>query len=73
MVFGIFKRKKKDDEDKKKEEEVVGKCVVCNKPVKKIEDYRVLHFQGQKIIIHRKCFKQMKKLARQFLKGGFSI
>ena len=69
MVFNIFK-KKKEDEDKEKKEDVVGKCAVCNQDVKKIEDYRVLHFQGQKIIIHRKCFKQMKKLAKQFLKGG---
>ena len=72
MVFNIFK-KKKEDEDKEKKEDVVGKCVVCNQAVKKIEDYRVLHFQGQKIIMHKRCFKQMRKLARQFLKGGLSI
>ncbi|HIP66575.1 MAG TPA: hypothetical protein EYH09_00395 [Candidatus Nanopusillus sp.] len=73
MVFNIFKRKKKKEEDKEKKNDVVGTCVVCNQPVRKIEDYRILHFQGQKIIMHKKCFKQMKKLARQFLKGGLTI
>ena len=73
MVFNIFKRKKKKEEDKEKKNDVVGTCVVCNQPVRKIEDYRILHFHGQRVIMHKKCFKQMKKLARKFLKGGLTI
>ena len=72
MVFNIFK-KKKEEKDKEEKEDIIGTCIVCNQPVKKIEDYRILHFQGQKLFMHRKCFRQMKKLAKQFLKGGFSI
>jgi len=44
MVFGLFKKKK--EEEKKRDEEVVGTCVVCNQPVKKTDDYKVLYFQG---------------------------
>jgi len=73
MVFGLFKRKKEEASSEEQQRESVGTCPVCNQPVYKDDDYRTLNFQGQKFVIHRKCFKQMKKMAMQFVKGGFSF
>jgi hypothetical protein len=74
MVLGLFKRKKeKKEEEEKKEVDIVGTCPVCNQPVYKTDDYKTLNFQGQRFVMHRKCFKQMKKMAMQFVKSGFGF
>ena len=73
MVLGLFKRKSKDEEKKEEERKEIGVCPVCNQPVYETDDYKTFSFQGQKFVLHRKCFKQMKKMAMQFIKGGFSF
>jgi len=64
---------KKEKEGKKEEREVIGTCIVCNKPVYKDEEYRMLSFQNQKYPVHLKCFRKAKKMAKRYVSGGFKM
>jgi len=71
MVLNIFKRKK---EEKKEEiKKSIGTCFVCNNSIFEGEDYKTVNFQNQKFLIHKKCFRQMKKIAKQYIKGNIKL
>ncbi len=62
----LFKRKKE-------ESDVIGTCMVCNKPIHKNEDYKTISFQGKKYLVHKKCFRKAKKMAKKYISGGLKL
>ncbi len=66
-IKDLVSKEKKEDS---KKQDGLGTCPVCNKPVYEHEVYKVFTIQGNKIYIHKKCFKQLKKIARQMMKSG---
>jgi len=74
MVLGFFRKKK---EEKKEEVEAtkksIGTCIVCNNPILETEAYKTISFQNQKFLVHKKCFREMKKLAIRYLKGDIKL
>ncbi len=75
MVFGFLKKlkgKKKEEakEEKKEDKKKIGTCEVCKQPIFEGEKYKTITFGGQKMKIHVKCFRQLKKTAMQLVKGG---
>jgi len=73
MVFGIFKRSKKKEkvkEKKKEDKKQIDICDVCKQPIYEGDSYRTINFGGQKLRMHIKCFRQLKKTAKQLIRGG---
>ncbi|MEM4758011.1 MAG: hypothetical protein QW184_02570, partial [Nanopusillaceae archaeon] len=73
-IFG----KKKEKEEIKKEEKVEEKkslevCAVCNQPIHENEEYKTLYIQGKKYLVHVKCFRKAKKMAKKYLGGNIKI
>jgi len=66
----FLKRREKKVEEKK---ETIGTCIVCNNPIYKGEEYRTISFQGQKYMVHLKCFRKAKKTAKRYISGGFRL
>ncbi|MEM4511204.1 MAG: hypothetical protein QXD25_00095 [Nanopusillaceae archaeon] len=73
-IFGKTKKEKEiKEEGKEKEKEIIDTCSVCNRPIYKNEEYKTLNFQGNKYIVHVKCFRKAKKMAKKYLGGGIKI
>ena len=65
-LLDIFRKKKKEE----KKEDYIAICVVCNKPIYKNDQYKKIRFQGKDLYMHKKCFRELKKMARQFIRSG---
>ena len=66
MIFKILRKK---EEEKK----IIGTCMVCNNPIYEGDDYKTISFQGNKYLVHKKCFRKAKKIAKQMIKSGFGL
>lgn len=70
MVFNWFKKWKKKEEEKSEERKSIATCIVCNQSIYENEDYKVIRWNREKFYIHRKCFKNLKKIAKQFIRSS---
>jgi len=70
LLDRFLKKKEKKVEEKK---ETAGTCIVCNNPIYKGEEYKTISFQGQKYLVHLKCFRKAKKMAKKYISSGFRL
>lgn len=60
-LFNLFKKKEE------KKEEGIGKCFICNQPIKETDNYKTIYYNNQKYLVHISCFRKAKKEAKKFL------
>lgn len=67
-LFNIFKKKEEKEEEVREKE--IGKCFICNQPIREGESYKTITYNNQKYLVHVKCLRKAKKEAKDYLIHG---